>query len=245
MTVQAILQDMSLCMECQACRVACQMEKGLPPDQTYVKFRFNESGKYPDVQYYAARMTCQHCTEAECRLACPTGAVYKGESGLTHWNEAKCTGCGICAKFCPFGAIGITEGTAVRCDGCPDLTENGKAPVCVQTCIAGALAFGPRSEMLAKAQKRVDALKPTCPNAQIYSPTAFGGTNVIWVLRDSPAAYGLPENPQRIEAMETWRLATQPAEQISLAGSLLMGGLSLLISRRIELSEKRGGNHSC
>jgi len=241
MATQAILQDMSLCMECQGCRVACQMQNGLPPEQSYVKFRFAEQGAYPKVAYHVSRFTCQHCADAACVKGCPTGAAYKGETGLTHFEATKCSGCAYCAENCPFGIPQVSGNTAVRCVGCEALTENGKPPVCVATCIAGALTYGPREEMRAKAEKRVAALKKQYPNAQVYAPESVGGTGVIWVLRDKPEAYGLPVNPEVPASLGVWKEAVQPVGKAAMAGSLVLGAFAFIVARRNHLKEMNGG----
>jgi len=241
MTAQAILQDMSLCMECQGCRVACQMQNGLAPDQVYIRFRFHEQGSYPKVTHHIGRFTCLHCTEAACIKVCPTGAVYKGETALTHFDGAKCSGCGYCAEACPFQIPQVKADKALRCTGCEQLTENGKSPACVATCMAGALSFGSADEMLQKAEKRVAALKKQHPNAQVYSPAGVGGTHLIWVLRDSPTVYGLPTAPELPVSLGVWKDAVQPAGKLAMAGTLLLAGLGFVIARRNHLRETHEG----
>lgn len=230
----AILQDMSLCMECQSCRVACQTHNALPPAQAYNTVRAVDRGTYPNVHHHASRITCYHCADAACVKVCPTAATYKGESGLTHFNAHKCIGCGDCASACPFGVPKVEEKVAVRCVGCESLTEAGKPPVCADTCISGALSFGTREAMLAKAEKRVAALRGKWPNAQVYSPEGVGGTAVIWVLRDKPEVYGLPANPKVAADLGAWKAALEPVGGLQIAGGLLMAGLGWVIRGRME-----------
>ncbi|HYG56583.1 MAG TPA: 4Fe-4S dicluster domain-containing protein [Symbiobacteriaceae bacterium] len=236
----AFVQDMSLCMECQGCRVACQTQNGLPAEQTFVRLRFHDSGTYPRAQHHVARITCQHCLKPTCVSHCPTGATYVGESGLVHFNADKCIGCGWCEKRCPFEVPKVVQGKALRCTGCESLTEYGKEPACVSTCISGALAFGPREEMLQRAEARVAALKVRHPNAQVYSPKSVGGTGLIWVLRDKPEVYGLPLNP-RVRPTLSLHDMVQPGTQVSAAGGVLLAGLGWIIARRMQLSETKGG----
>lgn len=232
MPATAILQDTSLCIECQACRVACQMQNQLPADVSYTKFVFRESGTFPKVTHHVVRMTCQHCTEAACVAVCPTGAVTKGSTGLTAFDPARCSGCAYCAQVCPFSVPTVPENRAVRCVGCPSLTENGQPPACVQTCLAGALGYGPRAEMLKKAEQRVAALKARWPHANVYSPQGVGGTGVIWVLRDRPEAYGLPVSPVAVAGIGTLKNVVQPAGLMSVAATALVTGLTFVMARR-------------
>jgi formate dehydrogenase iron-sulfur subunit len=218
------------------------VQNGLAPEDVYVKFHFTELGTFPKVASHISRFACQHCKEAACVKVCPTGAVFKGDTGLTHFNADKCSGCGYCAEECPFGIPEIKGNRAVRCTGCEPLTENGKPPMCVQNCIANALTFGPRDELLKKAEARVAALKKQWPNAQVYSPEGVGTTNLIWVLRDKPEVYGLPARPEVAASLGVWKEAVQPASTVVLAAAAVVGGLSFIVARRNHLAEER--NHT-
>ena len=79
-------------------------------------------------------MRCRHCppASAKCRRACQKGAIYEAARGLLSVNE-KCGGCGACAKACPYGAIRIEGGRAVKCDLCLG------HPMCAPACPEGAL----------------------------------------------------------------------------------------------------------
>lgn len=237
MTAHMILQDMTLCMECQGCRVSCQMQNGLKPERAYIKFRFQESGSFPNVKNDISRFSCFHCSNAACISVCPTGAVYKGESGLTHFSPDKCSGCAYCEQQCPFGIPTVEENRAWRCIGCESLTANGKAPACVSTCMAGALAYGPREEMLKKAEQRVAILKKRFANAQVYSPDSIDGTGLVWVLRDKPEVYGLPAAPTVQPAIGWWKDVVQPTGRLALLGTAVVAGLGFVIARRNHLKE--------
>ncbi len=228
----AILQDTSLCIECQACRVACQLQNQLPPDVSYARFQFRESGVFPEVSHHVARLTCQHCADAACVAICPTGAVYKGEEGLTHFDPARCSGCGYCAEVCPFAVPTVKADQAVRCAGCPALTADGQPPACVQTCLAGALSYGPRAQQLLRAEQRVAALRRRWPNANVYSPGGVGGTHLIWVLRDSPEAYGLPADPITPAGIRVLKDVVQPAGLLSVAAAAAISALTFVVARR-------------
>ncbi|MFZ5827885.1 MAG: 4Fe-4S dicluster domain-containing protein [Bacillota bacterium] len=239
MTAHAILQDMSLCMECQACRVACQMQNQLPPEKVFVRFNFKESGSYPNVRHNIARITCFHCKDAVCVSSCPTGANWKGESGLTHHDPTYCGGCTACVVDCPFSVPVMQDGKAIRCNGCEALTENGKAPACVSTCISGALTYGPRGEMLKRAEKRVATLRGQgYPRARIYSPQGVGTTGLIWVLRDMPQAYGLPANPKTYGSLPDLKEIGGARQAASTAAALVVGALGWVIARREQLKEE-------
>lgn len=238
MPASAILQDMSLCMECHSCRVACQMQNGLSPERTFASIKSTDLGTYPNVAHHAIRLACEHCADAACVTSCPVTASYKGDSGLTHYNPDICIGCGNCVDECPFQVPTLVNHRTFRCNGCESLTESGKPPVCADTCISGAISYGKREDQLAKAEKRVAALKKAWPNAQVYSPAGVKGTGLIWVLRDKPEVYGLPVAPRNAWIGFDVKETLAAANPVSMAGSLVTAGLGWVLMRRMGKGEK-------
>lgn len=187
----ALLMDTSLCVECQACRVACQNENSLPVELSYIRFDFIEYGEYPKVEHQICRKSCMHCTDAPCVEECPVKALYKGEQGFTHLDYEKCIGCGMCARSCPYDVPTIHEGKMYKCIGCPELINDGKAPACASTCLANAVTYGPIEEMIAKAEERVAKIKNKYPDANVYGLEQMNGLNLLLVLRRKPSEFDL------------------------------------------------------
>lgn len=89
--------------------------------------------------------SCQHCTSPSCMVDCPTGAIERDARGEVVIREELCTGCGSCAKACPWENIQLapratgTALVAVKCDLC------GGAPACVAACpTEAAIRIEPR-----------------------------------------------------------------------------------------------------
>ena len=81
--------------------------------------------------------TCNHCTNAACVAACPSGAIYKrGEDGLVLSNPEKCRGWRLCVSSCPYKKVFYNwqEGRSEKCIGCYPRIESGEAPACFAAC---------------------------------------------------------------------------------------------------------------
>ena len=76
-------------------------------------------------------------------------------------DRAKCIGCGMCAKACPYGVPRLDEKAhkMLKCDGCVARTSKGENPVCVESCPERAIVFGDIEELRRKFGK-VDAIAP-------------------------------------------------------------------------------------
>lgn len=97
-------------------------------------------------------ITCRQCADPPCAAACPTGAIRKRRDGLVEVEEARCIGCGACVEACPFGAITLADGKAIKCDLC------GGDPACVKQCTPRALELV-APEQIAIKKRRIHALK--------------------------------------------------------------------------------------
>jgi len=78
-----------------------------------------------------------------------------------------------------------------KCTGCDNLVASGLEPACVDTCIANALHYGTREELIAKANERLEKIKAKYPAANLYGVTEQGGLGLLLILRTSPDAFGL------------------------------------------------------
>jgi Flp pilus assembly CpaF family ATPase/NAD-dependent dihydropyrimidine dehydrogenase PreA subunit len=76
-----------------------------------------------------------HCEDAPCVSSCPKGAFIEVLRGVYAMDRCLCDGCGTCAEKCPWNAIEIVDGKAVKCDMCI-----GK-PKCVQVCPLNCLGL--------------------------------------------------------------------------------------------------------
>lgn len=83
---------------CRRCEEACRKRFGHP--------RLSLEGVL--LGYVTIPVACRHCLYPECVSACPHKALEWDENGRLFVNE-RCTGCGLCALACPYGAIEMVK----------------------------------------------------------------------------------------------------------------------------------------
>jgi len=207
----AMLIDVTRCVNCWWCYAACKEYNNLPegarPDPAQPPALSSNvwTTLHPvmnDGEWTSRKKACNHCTDAACVEVCPTGALSYNEMGFVQYDKEKCSGCGYCAEFCPFGVpqmeTNTITGVAImdKCTFCHDRVTNGEPPACAAACTAGAITYGQRADLIAEAKERVAGLQQNNTSASLYGVNELGGLHVMYVLDDSPAVYGLPAEPE-------------------------------------------------
>lgn len=258
----AMYIDTSKCMACRGCQVACKQwndRQGYVPGvretrnvgsyenplrldpQTWTRIKFREYDDGERFQWLFLKEGCMHCTNAVCVDVCPTGALKYGPYGIITFERELCNGCGYCSQFCPFQVPQLEvvnrltgEAKSSKCVFCQDRTTNGLKPACVKTCPAGALDWGDRGAMIAKAEARVQELKNErgFPQANVYGKTQLGGLGRIYVLTAPPAEYDLPEDPKYPAMSTLWQKILQPVGEIAFGATVVGLLAAFFIARR-------------
>jgi len=144
--------EMSRCLDCDKCEKACAERHG----------HKRMTRAYAHLGRLAFHKFCVNCMEHACLAACPFGAMVVTQAGEIQITK-DCTGCGACARKCPFAAIEIVDVSYTAADfpcSVPATDPNG------QTAVAGLFAVGdicgPRPTKVAveEARRAVDAMRP-------------------------------------------------------------------------------------
>lgn len=145
--------DPGKCNGCKACHITCKDKfdaaDGVIPRRVYEYvgggFQQGENNTVTCSTFgYYISISCNHCDNPVCVKACPTGAMHKRrEDGFVVVAEELCIGCGSCARACPYDApqLDYSRNIMVKCNGCYDLVQQGKKPLCVAGCTQKALKF--------------------------------------------------------------------------------------------------------
>jgi len=148
--------DLSRCVGCHACTVACKQKNGTPPGVFWNSVLVGESGKYPNSRMQFTPILCMHCADAPCVKACPTGATEKQTNGTVTVDNEKCIGCRYCMMACPYDARWFNQSGLQPYNA--DRVAAGIKPKCDETCPAKARFFGdlddPNSEVSQLIKRR-------------------------------------------------------------------------------------------
>lgn len=202
---KAFFIDTTLCTACRACQVACKQWHDLPAEKTknlgtyqnpadlsfdtYKLVRMNEEVIGGRLQWLFFPEQCRHCVEAPClETAGDEGAIYQDPSGaIIYTAQTKRLNAAEIIESCPYNIPRKgPDGTLAKCDMCLDRVINGLLPACVQTCPTGAMNFGDRDAMLQMAQKRLDMVRKTNPQATLLDPD---DVSVIYLTAYDPGLY--------------------------------------------------------
>jgi Fe-S-cluster-containing dehydrogenase component len=116
-------------------------------------------------------VSCQHCEEPACALACPTGAVKRlapGKPVLV--DKSRCIGCTMCVQACPFGMMMMAPDgkSSLKCDLCIERLAKHQLPACVSSCPTKTLHYEEEGEAN-KSKRQTTAERLVAAQAQAES----------------------------------------------------------------------------
>lgn len=171
MTRYGMAVDLSRCVGCNACAMACKVSNNLPKNMWWNVVHTDgweafdtargEYGKDNHMQWYP--VNCMHCDNPACETVCPTGATRKREDGIVDIDFDQCIGCKSCMMACPYDvrrfldkspeyytehligdetAPALIGSTVSKCNFCAGRLDRGDVPACMELCPGRARYFG-------------------------------------------------------------------------------------------------------
>jgi formate dehydrogenase iron-sulfur subunit len=149
--IKATLVDITKCIGCRACQVACKQWNDREGEETELDFNlgfqnpatlsantltlitFHElpDEKAPGGLHYLFTMRrCLHCLEPACASACPTTALDRRSDGPVIYDANKCIGCRYCIWACPWGVpTAEWDSLAPKIQKCTHCADRSDQPV--------------------------------------------------------------------------------------------------------------------
>ena len=239
----AILNDISKCIGCGACALACSEINGLPKQSGDTKLSSEAWTVIENSGGVNVRRQCMHCLEPSCVSVCPVGALQKTAEGPVIYDEKRCIGCRYCMLACPFNVPKYEWDKQLpkvtKCIMCYEkMIKKGEQPACTAVCPTGATIFGDRDDLIEVAKSRI-ARQPDVYVDHIYGLHEAGGTSVLYI---SPIAFdeigfktGLKEEPY---PKLTWDILTKIPNVLSVGGVALLG-IYWVINRRMTIQKMK------
>ena len=151
-------------------------------------------------------------------------------------------GCRYCMMACPFGVPRYQWDRAVpviaKCNFCIERVDAGGETACSWVCPMGATRIGPRRHLLEIAHARIERHPERYVN-HVFGEYDAGGTSVLMLSSVPFEKLGFPTQLGNEPLPNlTWTVLSK-IPNIVITGGVLLGGLSWIINRRIQLEEGR------
>lgn len=160
--------DMSQCIGCKCCVVACNEQNGNPADIQWRRVGEIEGGMYPDTMRLYLSMGCNHCLEPTCMTGCPVNAYTKDPlTGIVLHSADQCIGCQYCTWNCSYGVpqYNPERGVVGKCDMCYSRLTDGREPACVAACPEQAIRIEIVNKEVWRSEYSAHANAPGLPSA--------------------------------------------------------------------------------
>jgi len=205
--------DLTSCIGCNACMIACQMENNIPTvgkagverarDMSWIRLDRYYQEEDGELRTNFQPLPCMHCEKAPCEIVCPVQATVHDHEGLNLMVYNRCVGTRYCSANCPYSVRRFNFLNYIEDDPIYEEVRNPNVSVriegvmekctfCVQRINSAHVAAGVDDRAIADGE-----IQPACASACPTQAITFGDqgdeTTQVAQLKAQPHDYGLLE----------------------------------------------------
>jgi molybdopterin-containing oxidoreductase family iron-sulfur binding subunit len=204
--------DLSTCLGCNACVLACQAENNIPivgktevrrsREMHWLRIDRYYKGSPSNPEVYHAPVLCMHCEHAPCEIPCPTYATVHNQEGLNDMVYNRCIGTRYCSNNCPYKVRRFNflqyadyHTPSLQLLYNPDVTVRTrgvmeKCTYCVQRINAGRIQAKLENRTIRDGDV-VTACQAACPTGSIIFGNINDPSSQVAQRRATPLHYGM------------------------------------------------------
>lgn len=251
---KAVLVDITKCIGCGSCTVACRLWNDLKTDKTtpahgenaeltdknWTAVKYKQVNKDSKQVWRFVKEQCLHCDDPACVSVCMSKALVKTPEGPVVYHPNLCVGCRYCMLACPFEIPKYEWEKKVpnlaKCQMCASKLSNGEPPACASVCPTNALKFGEKNELLALAKNTIENNDSYVKH--IYGEKEAGGTSWLYISDVPFEELGFITQVPTTALPHTTHEYLKFTPAIFLGGGALFTALNLYTKRRNKVAQE-------
>ncbi|HZZ93783.1 MAG TPA: 4Fe-4S dicluster domain-containing protein [Usitatibacter sp.] len=208
----AMVVDLTSCIGCNACTIACQAENNIPTvgkeevrrgrEMHWIRVDRYYEGSHGKPRTHFQPVPCMQCENAPCEVVCPVGATVHDSEGINVQIYNRCVGTRFCSNNCPYKVRRFNFLHYTRRDGEPPLDARNpqvtlrmrgimeKCNYCLQR-ITRARIETEREGRRIRDGEVVTACQAACPTLAITFGDLSDSRSAVSQAKRSPLDYTL------------------------------------------------------